>query len=105
MNNKLTLNKHSNHYALLQFKRNEETDTQEFQEVVFYEMKEDGTFENGTTIEEMVRVCVERLTQLNGEFPCRENSIAITKLQEANMWLEARTADRKARGVEGKHIA
>lgn len=73
------------------------------QEVSFYEMNEDGTHTSGTTLEEMIRVCLERLTDLNSRFSCRENSIAITKLQEAKMWLDARTADRIARGVEGKH--
>lgn len=92
-----------NKYALLQFKRNEATDTQEFQEVTFYKMNPDGTYENGTTIEEMLRVVSERLTDLNGKFPCRENALAITKVQEAKMWLEARTKDRIARGVEGTH--
>ena len=75
------------------------------QQIQFYKMNEDGTHENGTTLEEMIKVCVERLGNLNNRFPCRENSIAITKLQEAKMWLDARTADRKARGVEGKHLA
>jgi hypothetical protein len=41
---------------------------------------------------------------LNGKFPCRENSIAITKLEEALMWLNKRTADRVKRGVEGKNL-
>jgi hypothetical protein len=38
---------------------------------------------------------------LNKNFPCRENSIAITRLEEALMWLDKRTANRDARGVEG----
>lgn len=75
------------------------------QEISFYEMNEDGSHENGTTLEEILRVSVERLQFLNGKFPCRENSIAITKMQEALMWLNARTADRLARGVESKHEA
>lgn len=95
----------NNKYALLQFKRNPETDTQEFQEVVFYKMNEDGSYENGTTLEEMLRVSIERLKDLNAKFSCRENSIAITKMEEALMWLNKRTADRVSRGVEGQHIA
>lgn len=74
------------------------------QEVVFYKMNEDGTHENGTTLESMLEVCIERLKHLNGLFPCRENSVAITKMEEAVMWLEKRTKDRIARGVEGKHV-
>jgi hypothetical protein len=38
-----------------------------------------------------------------GKFSCRENAIALTKLEEALMWLEKRTADREAREVEGTH--
>jgi hypothetical protein len=34
---------------------------------------------------------------------CRENSIAITKLDEAILWLNARTNRREAEGVEGTH--
>ena len=75
------------------------------QQVSFYEMNEDGTKENGTTLEEMLRVCIERLTMLNEGFGCRENRIAITKMQEALLWLNERTRDRKERGVEGKHEA
>lgn len=91
-----------NKYALLQFKRDED-DTQRFQEVVFYKLNLDGTEENGTTLEEMLRVSIERLKDLNGEFSCRENSLAITKMEEALMLLNKRTEDRRARGVEGKH--
>jgi hypothetical protein len=40
---------------------------------------------------------------LQAKFPCRENALAITKLDEALLWLEKRTRDRVARGVEGKH--
>lgn len=58
---------------------------------------------NGTTNEAVIACLVHRLKFLNGKFPCRENALAITKLQEALMWLEKRTADRVARNVEGKH--
>jgi len=92
-----------NEYALLQFKR-EADDSQLFQKVVFYKKNLDGTEVNGTTLEEMLRVSIERLTDLNSKFPCRENSIALTKMQEALMWLNKRTEDRIARGVEGKHL-
>lgn len=37
----------------------------------------------------------------NAKMPCRENSLAITKLQEAEHWLKARYGDRVERGVEG----
>ena len=75
------------------------------QEVSFYRLNEDGTFEHGTTLEEMLRVCIERLKALNERFSCRGNALAITKMQEAVMWLNERTRERAARGVEGKHEA
>lgn len=42
---------------------------------------------------------------LQSKFPCRENAIVITKLEESLMWLEKRTLDRKKRNVEGKQLA
>lgn len=75
------------------------------QEVSFYKLNNDGTFEHGTTLEEMLRVSIERLQDLNERFSCRENALSITKMQEALMWLNKRTEDRKTRGVEGKHLA
>lgn len=67
--------------------------------------KELRTVNDGTTNEELLRVLIDRLQYLNGKFPCRENSIVITKLEESLMWLNKRTADRLARNVEGKAAA
>ena len=74
----------------------------------FYEMKLDGTKIDGVTNEEVIKVLIHRISYLNekwqdGKFKCRENSLAITKLEEALMWLEKRTSDRLARNVEGTH--
>jgi hypothetical protein len=63
------------------------------------------TVNDGTTNEEVLRVLVDRLNYLQAKFPCRENALAITKLEEAQHWLAHRTANRKARGVEGKSTA
>lgn len=63
------------------------------------------TLSDGTTNEEVLRVLIDRMGALQEKFPCRENAIVITKLEESLMWLEKRTADRQARGVEGKHQA
>lgn len=63
------------------------------------------TINDGTTNEEVLRVLIDRMQYLQAKFACRENAIVITKLEEALMWLEKRTADRKARNVEGKHVA
>lgn len=58
---------------------------------------------NGLTNEILIDVLVERIGRLNKMFPCRENALAITKLEEANHWLHARTARRVAAGIEGRH--
>ena len=42
---------------------------------------------------------------LNDAFPCRENALTITKIEEAIHWQDARTKDRKKRLVEGKNEA
>jgi hypothetical protein len=63
------------------------------------------TINDGTTNEEVIEVLINRLQYLNGKFPCRENSVALTKLDEALLWLNKRTSDRLKRGVEGKQIA
>ncbi|OLS15985.1 MAG: ABC transporter ATPase [Promethearchaeota archaeon CR_4] len=74
------------------------------QEVIFYKMNLDGTSEPGTTLEQMLIVSIARLNDLDKRFPCRENALAITKMEEALMWLNKRTENRISRGVEGKHI-
>jgi len=38
-----------------------------------------------------------------GQYACRENAVALTHLEDALMWLQKRTRDRMARGVEGTH--
>ncbi|MBC1490659.1 hypothetical protein HB825_05875 [Listeria booriae] len=40
---------------------------------------------NGAQINDMLSVALERLQVLNKQYPCRENSITITKLEEAMM--------------------
>ena len=60
---------------------------------------------NGVQNEDVIDLLGVRLRDLNHKFPCRENSLAITKLEEANMWLRERTRIREDQGVEGKDIA
>lgn len=97
-------NKKSNEYALLNFNRDSEpVDVLRFQPVVFYELNKDGSFDNGTTLEEMLRVSIERLSDLNGRYACKENEEALSHLKDALNYLNIRTANRKSRGVEGKH--
>jgi hypothetical protein len=56
---------------------------------------------NGVQLTDVLKICLARYQMLNVSFPCRENSIVITKLQEAIMWDEERTAKRTKQGVEG----
>lgn len=65
-------------------------------------IKEVGT--NGLTHEALLTILIDRLQGFqSGAYSCRENAIALTKLEEAKMWLQKRTIDRLARGVEGTH--
>lgn len=91
-----------NQYLLDNFNPTEELPRQN---IIFYEMREGERTSNGTTIEDLLEVSIDRLNFLNSKFGCRENSIAITKMQEALMWLNERTRERTERGVEGKHEA
>ena len=57
---------------------------------------------NGISNEALLAIVEDRLRSFQqGQFRCRENEQALTKLQEAMFWLQARTRDRVARGVEG----
>lgn len=56
---------------------------------------------NGCQVDDMILYAKDIISALNNEFRCRENSLVITKLEEALLWLHARKADREARGVEG----
>jgi hypothetical protein len=57
---------------------------------------------NGISQEALLAVVVDRLECFQkGQYSCRENAIALTKLQEAMHWLQHRTRERVARGVEG----
>jgi hypothetical protein len=57
---------------------------------------------NGISNEALLAIVIDRLQCFQaGEFRCRENAIAITKLEEAMHWLHQRTRERVARGVEG----
>jgi hypothetical protein len=61
---------------------------------------------NGLTHEVLLAVVVDRMRDFQrGPYACRENALALTKLEEAQQWLQARTRGRMARGVEGAHAA
>jgi len=59
---------------------------------------------NGAFVEGVLQAALQRLYfYQEGKFKCRENAIAITKIEEALMWCNKRTQDREVREVEGTH--
>ena len=59
---------------------------------------------NGAFVETVIDMARQRIQYYQeSKFKCRENAIAITKLEEVLLWLNKRTRDREARDVEGTH--
>jgi hypothetical protein len=57
---------------------------------------------NGFSGEALVAIVIDRLRGFQaGPFSCRDNAVALTHFEEGLMWLQKRTRDRMARGVEG----
>lgn len=93
-------------YELCGFENKENTQIIQFIEKTAVEgTTELQTVNDGTTNEALLEVLIDRLSYLQSKFPCRENAIVITKLEESLMWLEKRTSDRMKRNVEGKQLA
>lgn len=60
---------------------------------------------NGVCNEDLIAMVITRLEHFQKtQFACRENALAITKLEEALLWLRKRTMGREKRNVEGTHI-
>lgn len=60
---------------------------------------------NGISNEALIAVVIDRLRSFQaGQYACRENAIALTHCEDALMWLQKRTRDRMARGVEGTNV-
>lgn len=58
---------------------------------------------NGVTIEGLLEICRDRLEGFqSGPFACEANAEALKAIHEALRHLYQRTAERAARGVEGK---
>lgn len=59
---------------------------------------------NGLTQEVLLAICADRLRSFQaGPYACRDNAVALTKIDEAQMWLQRRTLERMRRGVEDTH--
>lgn len=85
-------------------KISKEGTTEPLQIVKFQEgpIKESGV--NGVMNEDLLAMVIARLKYFQeSEFACRENAVALTKLEEAMMWLEKRTTARERKGIEGTH--
>lgn len=60
---------------------------------------------NGISGEALLAILIDRMRGFqSGQFACRDNAIALTHLEEALMWLQNRTRQRLARGVEGTNV-
>lgn len=66
-------------------------------------IKEAGV--NGISGEALLAIVIDRMRGFqSGPFACRDNAVALTKLEETLMWLQRRTRERMARGVEGTNV-
>ena len=66
-------------------------------------IKENGV--NGCHNEDLIAMVIDRLQSFqDSPYKCRENALAVTKLEEALQWLNWRTRSREKRGVEGTHV-
>jgi hypothetical protein len=60
---------------------------------------------NGCQVDTIIEAAKLIIEGLNKQFPCRENALVITKLDEALLWLMKRKIDREKRSVEGERKA
>lgn len=68
--------------------------------------KEDESFlrQEGVFTETLIQVAKEYLETVNvGDMSTRETSMAITKLDEALMWINKRAEDRKLKGIQATY--
>lgn len=59
---------------------------------------------DGVLVEQLLAVCIDHLKSVNvGDLASRETSVAITKIEEAGLWLMKRELDRKRDNVLGTY--
>ena len=67
--------------------------------------KQDGKIvREGTTIEEVLEVLIDRVTEAYQALPCQETIRALYLMREALAALQTRTARRMVANVEGTHL-
>jgi len=60
--------------------------------------------QNGAFVIDVIQIAIDRIKFYNeSKFRCRENSLAITKLEESIHWLESRRTRRRDEGILGSH--
>ena len=94
----------AHHHYLIEAKEAKMSGRAAFVEVLFQDgpIKESGV--NGIMDENLLAIVIDRLRGFQeGPYKCRENALALTKLEESLMWLKERTRGREVRGVEGTH--
>jgi len=65
---------------------------------------DESTEPNGTFVETVLYAALQRLQAYQAnKLSCRQNAIAITKIEEAIMWLGNRRSERFARAVQGTY--
>lgn len=76
-------------------------------EVLFCKGNKENTAvlrQEGVFTETLIQLAKEYLETVNvGDMATRETSMAITKLDEALMWIDKRSNDRKLRGVQNTY--
>lgn len=78
---------------------------EEFIEIKFQSGARKEAGENGTQLLDILVIVAERLEGFQkGKFRCRENAIALTRVQEAMLWLNARTSAREQKDIEGTNV-
>ncbi|MGL5709999.1 MAG: hypothetical protein ACRCW9_04045 [Cetobacterium sp.] len=90
----------ANHlYVVKSSKTNEVLGNIKFQKGALKETEQNGIF-----IEDLIAICIDRLNDFQtSDYRCRENAVAITKLEESLMWLRKRQLNRIKRNVLGTH--
>ena len=56
---------------------------------------------DGLQIDDVIELIKNIIQSFNTAFPCRENTMCINHLDEAQLWLIKRKLDREKRNVEG----
>lgn len=94
----------ANHHYRASWVANDPPHAQEYHNIFFQNGPINEVGINGLTHEVLLAIVADRLRAFQaGPYACRENALALTKIEEAQHWLHHRTRARMARGVEGTH--